>query len=549
VNAVADGELQTVAVLRRGDTVFTHVAFLPGSVDLSYSTDSNTARPDIARELSVPLLVSTLMGGRVLGFRPSADLSATTRNLWRALLSLRQIVWPDSAFPSARQWTVEENDPAGQYLATYTAETSVRHLLILTKRKTAYLEPPQRRSASARMVAPTFLSRGRSRAAYSGRAPGPDTLVVADTLNTFLSGRAVSSSATSLSVTFARSTRVEQAELAALRANAEHLYETAPMLSLSSALTDEQTELALARSHASVASISDLVALLRKLDAAGGQAVATTPLFLRLRAQLVLHPEQADSVDPALVKAKRGSPSFRTLIAALASAGTSRAQTLIVKELVSRAGESESVRAIASALIAVRFPTRETVLALLALTNQMPDDDRRTAVLLALGSVSRVLGETSPALADSVIRSLAERLSSASSPRARREYLHALGNAGSDAALPELRTALADSNVATRAAAAYALRWLTAPPVNAVLSDVLRSDPASAVRQAVISALAARGDRSLTVPQVRALQYAADTDLSEEVRSAARRLLADRQSTEAQRRPRFDLTLHPERIQ
>ena len=174
----------------------------------------------------------------------------------------------------------------------------------------------------------------------------------------------------------------------------------------------------------------------------------------------------------------------------------------------------------------IKRPTAPTMTAVAELI-RAGDPKRAAAELVApalflAGSVARAGRAEHPAQAAAI-----EKIVLAESARARStdevlEALAALGNLGSAAVLPRLRTAIAAGDPRIRAAAIRALRLVPDPEADQLLAATLRRDHDATVRAAAIFAA---GFRKLD-PLVDAIVDSAQSDPVDYVRAGAVTLLA-----------------------
>ena len=228
-----------------------------------------------------------------------------------------------------------------------------------------------------------------------------------------------------------------------------------------------------------------------------------------------------DAAVPAALAFVRGDRSTKVIIDALAVAGTPAAQDALCA--LARDGRLPAhVRAeTVASLGLVKHPTAATMNVVTDLI-RVRDQDLLPPALFLAGTVARA-GRAEHADAAAGL----EKIVLAESARARTtdeqlESLAALGNLGSTAVLPRLRTALTADDPRLRAAAARALRLIPDAEADRLIAATLRHDRDSTVRAA---ALFAAGFRKLE-PLSGALKETAQNDPVEYVRTGAVTLLA-----------------------
>jgi len=225
----------------------------------------------------------------------------------------------------------------------------------------------------------------------------------------------------------------------------------------------------------------------------------------------------------------RGDKATKMVIDALAASGTPAAQDALCS-LARDIRLPRHVRAEAvSSLGLVKRPTVATMTEVGDLIRAREPDLAAPALFLA-GTVARAGRADHPVHAAAI-----EKVVIAEAARARGtdevlDALAALGNLGSAAVLPRLRTALASSDSRIRAAATRALRLVPDAEADRLLVATLRRDHDPTVRAAAVFAA---GFRKLD-PLVGALSDTAQSDPTDYVRAGAVTLLARNRQTAPQ---------------
>src|SRR6185295_16852692 len=276
----------------------------------------------------------------------------------------------------------------------------------------------------------------------------------------------------------------------------------------------------------------------------------------RLAALLRLEPDHARELAARVAGADDRATSV--VLGALAAAGTAETQAALVELLGTTALPAADRAQVAVAMAMVEHPGAELTQ---ALRDNLDATDRelRNAANLALGVTAARLAGDSAEDARSIVDELLCRLAQTSDPEQRCLVLRALGNTADPRALPALRGQLLDAWPRVRGAAVEALHAFSEPIVDALIVQVLASDPDASVRRAAVLASSLRplapllgglgqalgSDREVSVrlaivhllgqhldsPEAAALlDRAARRDATEDVRAEARRLLASSSS-------------------
>src|SRR5262249_20057239 len=128
-----------------------------------------------------------------------------------------------------------------------------------------------------------------------------------------------------------------------------------------------------------------------------------------------------------------------------------------------------------------------------------PQEEIASTAQLALGNMARNLSQTDPGRAARLVGGFIRSLRAAPSPERVQHWLLVLGNAAAAEALPEIARFLNDPEAETRAAAAFALRFLEARGVDAFLSRALTADGEATVRLEAAAALEFRAPTAATL--------------------------------------------------
>jgi lipoprotein len=460
--------------------------------------DGAEARPQaaaVAGELARRHLLVLDPQGRLTEVRVAVDQSQIARRLVYALASSTQLVGVEAGRPA---WETEESDPTGSYAARYrrTGAGGVE------KTKARYLR---------------LASDGDGKVdALSGRTVA--RLDQASALEALKADETLSLSTGELAIT--TRSRVELELLSSTEVAVGDIdlgaYEPVDLRDADAAAPSAAADRALVAG----ASLADLLA---ELAAAGDDDDRAAALFDRLTALLRLEPAAAAELAARL----RAGADARTIgysVGALAGSGTIESRHALVELL--GAGELDAA---ARAQVAVATTTVEqpdgSLITALAQHLDAADLELRNTSSLALGAVAARLAASDGGQAAAIVDDLLSRLAATDDPEQQVLLLRALGNAGDARALPAIRAALGSASGRIRRAAVEALRRIAEPTVDALIAQVLLTDPDPGVRRGAIFAL---GARPLGPEAVALLDRAASTDASADVRDAARRLLDDR---------------------
>lgn len=211
-----------------------------------------------------------------------------------------------------------------------------------------------------------------------------------------------------------------------------------------------------------------------------------TALYLKWRALLSLQPDACQGVLVYLEKQKVESVRTRVLVMALQGAGHPKAQSALVSYMRLHKGSPDAMQNLIPVLADVSDATQESEQFLSSL---MQGSDLNIAIpaRLGLGSMAKNLQSKSPERAKAVVDKLLGALNACKTDEERVSWLLALGNAGSDRALPVVMKYVQSPDDQVRYASISALRFIEQPQAEEALVNALLSDKATAVRMEAAS--------------------------------------------------------------
>jgi hypothetical protein len=564
-NTTVQGELAITVLDRKADRVLTAYRLLRPQVTLVANGQEALSQAETIRAaLRQVIFAEASSQGRVLSVRFDPAIDNFSQNFARALLAPTQFVLPDARATGAHQWEVKEDDPNGQYVARYEAEPpapeqgsgeSQTGLKTFRKTKLRYLTPHQKTRPGKLQVSTTIKPEGSLAARfdvgeghlYSFRGTEGQIIMMA--------GKTVARAQTTLHLEFLRKETLTAKELAAMRDASAARNMVACAVPLSATISKQEREAIIQRSELEQETLESLVAQLAKAQAEGKRR--DTPLYLKFKALVYLHPETSSSLGKLLYTSHPQSLTTSILVGALSAAGHEQAQEALVNVICARPNDSPALLTLIKALGSVESPTMLAEKTLHNLAANAPDWDVATTAQLALGTMARNLADTSAERTNKIVDWVVSEINSSTSEDHTRLFLLVLGNAGSIRALPTITRFVADPSPAVRSTAVLALRWIQSSKADLLLTETLSSDPDPAVRLEATFALSFReptpttfqvqkraflGDQAVMVrlaalenlwnvhksfPEVRRLvKQSATNDPSEEVRKAAAEIMA-----------------------
>ena len=258
---------------------------------------------------------------------------------------------------------------------------------------------------------------------------------------------------------------------------------------------------------------------------------ARTRALEQFRALFLLEPAEALKV-PGLLHEGMDPLAASPMLGALSAASTPEAVSALSK-IVDDAAVTVPVRTDAVAALGMADkPTSEGIQALRGMDSSAQPELRDTAAL-ALGNSAYQLRDEDARGADALSRELSTRYRAAKTPEEQALQLRALGNTQDPASLATIQDALRSPSVPVRQAAVEALRLIPGPVAEQLLASRMLGDPSPDVRK---SAVFAAGFRPL-LPLLPTLDQVLKRDPADAVRAEAVTLLGSNLGTLPQVRP------------
>lgn len=268
-----------------------------------------------------------------------------------------------------------------------------------------------------------------------------------------------------------------------------------------------------------------LMTQLRYLDKVSGseQLAAFGDILKYLR----MHPEKTADLaallrDPALLQLGMRSPVFKTIVGALASAGSPEGLAALREAFADPNLANEGKSTILAALTTTQAPLDVATRDFLANTMQSATDPHLAqGAAFALGSALQSAGND--AQAKSAIQQIKDSWQSQNSVTDRLAILDVMGNSGRAEFYPTLKSVIASNDPAQlRARAVFALRFIDQPAAVQTLAASL-GDKDTTVRQAAVGAMGTTWNETYRAP----VEQCAQSESEARVQELCRKTLAD----------------------
>lgn len=487
-------------------------------------TDAEQISSDLGREIFA--VVNSK--GKILSVGFGPGVGTRSQYIARTLLALTQFVFPgdEAQVRDLHHWESREDDPSGECLTLYQVESvSSREsqaeykdaVGAFRKSKVRYLksqaEDPAGEPSAFKVIEP-----GRGMLARfdfeEGRVLSLDG---SESQRVTIAGKTVARAGATLHVNYLRKERLSHSELDQLLALSAERGRTGKAASLVATPSKEETDAAVQRAKLGSATLESLLAELAAAEAGASRGEDDTPLYLKFKALVYVHPESCASLARILASADVGSVTMRLLVGAIGAVGHEQAQAALVSVIRERARDWQALCRLIPALGDARLPAPFAEEELRELASGAADGRIASTAHLSLGVMARSLAGTSPERAAALVDWLVSHTEASPSAEATKQLLLALGNAGSTRALPVMERFAADASPDLRAAAVLSLRWVDSSKAETLLAEALSLDSSATVR---LNAAVALGFRRISPATFEAQKRALLNDKDANVRVA-----------------------------
>lgn len=474
---------EKIGISWAGQLTLTAIAAADGKTQLAYQFEGSLrgeedpkARAQLEAGLKLPFYVSHDSLGRVQQFASAVGTPIALENAWKSLISMLEFL---PSGDGAGEWTVEQEDPTGRYLAAYSRAPKgggwlkqKKHYASLNQPATVAASPP---TYEVKLSKVEFkLEPGCQLLSVKG-----EELLVARSQPPIPSF----SAQTKFELSFiAPATVAEAPQLSALQlAFRQALPSTMASGANARMKQDEMDQGALA--NVSVPELFHVVGSVESSDDQGRteRRRANQLLSVLLRQ----HPERTKDVLRMILS---GQGNRGELLEVLRRAGTPEAQDALFS-LTQRSASTHAERL--SAAQSLSMVTRPTVATVTNLKTMSGDPKLGRQAQYGLGTAARNLLESEPSLADDIIDVLLKRLAAATTTGEVVTCLYALGNAGHPKALGAIEAKLEDPTAEVRQTAIWALRLINGAAIDQILIEAAAS-PDAGDRIAAVKTLAFR---------------------------------------------------------
>ncbi len=389
-NNQVQGNLVITVLEQKGDRIFVSYNFSNPVVKITANGQQVTEQAQLIQtDLSREIFATLDAQGKVLTVRFDPNTSDIAQNFARTLLASIQFVTAKTQISSgelsSNEWTTQEEDPNGEYIARYQTQLGKYQ-----KSKVRYLQPESPKKPDNARIIPIITPKGELIAKFDSSAGHLLTLTGKESQSFDISGKNVGSTETTLSLNYLNQSKLNSTEITALRNASAAREKLAPAIPLSYTPSSGEVEAKIQRRELGDATLETLLAELEKAEKSPNNQ-NNTPLYLKFKALIYLHPEVCASLSERLTKSNANSLTMQMLTGALSAVGHEQAQAALVNVIKARSQDWQTLASLIPSLASVTSPTPQAENIISNLAFKSKDNRIASTAQLALGAMARNL--------------------------------------------------------------------------------------------------------------------------------------------------------------
>jgi hypothetical protein len=512
------GDIEMVPVDRLGPTTRVLCTIHPEQLRL-LANGSEVAQsiPQLMRQLRQPLLVEYTGKGQVARVHFDRNWDAASQGFARALLGYLQVTLTDRADQTI--WRAREAEPNGRFVVAYSRQARTQGTLTLRKAKTAAVTIQTAPLAHQLRAARTITPAGALTLVLDTDRGILQSIRGEERFDTTLGAALVARSRNTVAIVLQKRLPVTTARHDALLQIARQQARQAPGISL--AQTPDaapQQEAQIQRANLGDTTREQILAQLADLDHSPASDQAARQLLPRLKACIYLYPPFCRTLQAQLLSAQPDGIRMALIVEALRAAGHPAAQQTLLRVAQARRSEGRALGLLIPTLAQLASPIPQVDALLQEVAFGESDPFVASMACLSLGALAHTLAPSAPERARRLTLVLENRLQRCPSPRRKQTLLLALANAAQPSTLPVLLNEARDRFPEVRSGALLALGRLPGPQPERTICLALAADRDARVR---LAAALAAGGRLNSAPIRHGLLQALRTDRDVQIRLKA----------------------------
>ncbi|QVL34097.1 HEAT repeat domain-containing protein [Telmatocola sphagniphila] len=519
---IAEGELSVAVLERNNDTL--RVAYsMPNSeiVLLLGEQLLLESAKKISTDFAKPVIADLDLQGQIHSLLFPQYYDELSRNSFRTIIASFQVSLPkDEQDPEA--WEVWEDVPAGRCRAVYQSNFSIHPERIALIKSREEIEPPKfHRTTGEETMGMTFVPAGSLQIIFDSQLGLVRSIEGTESTEVLVSDTTLSTSESSIRYEFLRNEHASAEQLSLLIKQSSKIAESVNPETLTNHFAPADIK-KLQIKQLGDSTFESLVADLVREESNQQEKKDQTPLYLKIKAFMVVHPESSERWGDLARRATPGSLTLKLIPTALVSVGDDESQLALLNLLKARSPEPLVAQSLLVTISQIKAPTLALEEAVRDLARNSPIPGLAPLAQLCLGSIARNLSKTAAPRAAQIVAWAVEEIQKADSEEKTQHWLMILGNAGLSESVPIISSYLNDKSNILRRTAISALRFIHSKETEEILLHTLTTDSDSDIREEVVVTFRFR---FLTSQAYETLQNVLQTDESTKVRLATLNLL------------------------
>lgn len=488
MNSRISGFFQNIVLEKTEDLFFCRIDFKDIDLSLILNDDnSNRKFDEIRLDMLKPVYVDINPAGKIVALRLDTTLNVISSSIIKSVLASTQFVLPgEKIIADSLTWRTKEEDPNGQYWADYrlieVGSAKEDDLVKFSKEKIEYIKPHIKSNRRKVSITPTIKPEGLFIATFNKKKGILVSWAGQEEQQFFIGANCFGTVQITFQQQLIKKDKISRQELKEKKLQFYRHDEAYQKVAFDTPRSDKHSRMTISRKQLANSTLKSILAELKNSEHIKSPDYDTTPLFVKLRAFIYLHPDSLKSLENLLCEHTCGNRSQDVILQALSSVGNRESQQVLINVLRQKTSESSFQEAVLQSLALVDKPSPESTSLLFELAGGDDENALRGSALLYLGIAANRLQENAPERSDHICDYLNQQLHSARDNEQICILIRAMGNAGTPVCLPEIVPLLSNSSQNIRLAAISALRFIEADSAEILLLKALKSDVEERVR-------------------------------------------------------------------
>lgn len=435
------------------------------------------AKEDLKRDLEMPFVIHINNRGEISSIQVDKRMSEMGSSYLRTLLAQIQFILPENG--KINEWSREESDPGGLYVASYKKVKIIgKGLVSFQKEKSRYLSKQMDNSQS--ILCPIILPKSKVKIDFDINNGRIVSIEGGENQEIFIGKGKVGEVKNEISFRLFRKEKLGEREIPQILDFYLSMKSELKSISLyvEPSVKEIQTNI-----YQKILGNTGLESLLEELGRmVQGQGEDDIKTYLKLKALIFLHPEVCKELGRIIIEKGTIDFSSKIIMEALSSVANPEAQDALVDFIKSKEGDRGAIMEALYAVSDIQTPTQATIDLLWELAFHSKEQDVLYSAQLILGIMAHRLRTTSPYVSEKIVNEFLKRLDTADSAKEIIQLLLAIGNAGSGLSLNALMKYSRNQSEDIRKASYRAMRFIEGELAEEVLLNGMTSDISPSVR-------------------------------------------------------------------